>query len=182
MLESCFGFRSKKGNDVRKHLSRNIVAIATNDTSRSVTFSYEMRQLRVYRRTLAKSCWKVRANVPPCRGKLAFLRTRRAGRGRCCFRRNSQTYGFALLDFSAVDAVPDATDDIIRFSPIWPLNICSFYGALIVHSRRDSGISLLKFFNFPRYMIPFVIRYSSDNKIRKYVVYYKRNAKFLKFI
>lgn len=128
-----------KRGDVRKHLFRNNVAprcSATNDAadpspSRTGCCSY------VYRRTSAKSCWEVCANVQPCQGKLAFLRTRRAGRGRCCFRRNSRTYGFALLNFSPVDAVPAATDDIIRFSRIGVSMLASFMTAATVLPFRD---------------------------------------------
>lgn len=132
MLESHFDFHAKKGDvkHFRGIMSRH--AAATNDAadpshSRTGCCSY------IYRRTSAKSCWEVCANVQPCQGKLAFLRTRRAGRGRCCFRRNSRTYGFALLNFSPVDAVPAATDDIIRFSRIGVSILASFMTAATVH-------------------------------------------------
>lgn len=106
----------------------------------------------VYRRTSAKSCWEVCANVQTCPGKLAFLRARRAGPSRCCFRRNSQTYGFALLNFSAVDAVPDVTDDIIRFSRIGVSLLASFIGCGSNVPCRFT----LKIFKF------FILQYSSE--------------------
>lgn len=70
-LKSCLDFGVKKGNDVIKHLSRNNVAIAMDDAA-DPSFSYGMLQLRVYRRTSAKSCWKVCANVQPCRVNWPF--------------------------------------------------------------------------------------------------------------
>jgi len=100
-------------------------AAATNDAA-DPSHTHTRYCNYVYRRTSTKSCWEVCANVQTCPGKLAFLRAQRAGPSRCCFRRNSRTYGFALLNFSAVDAVPDATDDIIRFSRIGVSLFASF--------------------------------------------------------
>lgn len=120
----------RKKEVIRENIFYGIMsqhAAATNDAA-DPSHTRTRCRCYVYRRTSAKSCWEVCANVQPCPGKLAFLRARRAGPSRCCFRRNSQTYGFALLNFSAVDAVPDATDDIIRFSRIGVSLLASFIG------------------------------------------------------
>lgn len=71
MLESCLAFRVKKGNDVRKHLLRNNVAIAMDDAadpshSRTGCCSYaytaEHRQKVVGK--FARTCNRVGANWP----------------------------------------------------------------------------------------------------------------------
>lgn len=115
---------------MRKHFSRNNVATHAATTNDAADPSHTCTRCcsYVYRRTSTKSCWEVYANVQPCPSKLTFLRAQCAGPSRCCFRWNSRTYGFALLNFSAVDAVPDATDDIIRFSRIGVSLFGSFMG------------------------------------------------------
>lgn len=129
VLESHLDFHAKKGGDMKKHPLRNNVATrcCNERCGRSVTYSYEVLQLRIPQNIDKKLLESLRERATVCGQIGLFKGSARLDPGRCCFRWNSRTYGFALLNFSAVDAVPDATGDIIRFSRIGVFVICFFY-------------------------------------------------------